>query len=94
MGSEAETTLQAPAVRAESVPRVVSLRVLFEPSGDRARPAVPLGRGPFTVGRSIGERGILLKDPRASRIHATFHPKGEASVPVGSLRAMPIRLSP
>ncbi|MGE0792493.1 MAG: sigma 54-interacting transcriptional regulator [Sandaracinaceae bacterium] len=80
MGSDGETTIRAPAVQAESLPQLLSIRLLFEPENDRARPAVPLGRVPFTIGRSIGERGILLKDPRASRIHATLHPRGEAAV--------------
>ncbi len=80
MGSDAETTMRAPAVEAERLPPVVTARVLFEPEGARPRPAVPIGKVPFTIGRSIGERGILLKDPRASRIHATFHPRGEGLV--------------
>ncbi|MCZ7683061.1 MAG: sigma-54-dependent Fis family transcriptional regulator [Sandaracinaceae bacterium] len=64
------------SIAREERPReAVSLRVLFEAErGPVSVPPVPLSGAPLPVGRQIVERGIQLRDPRASRRHAIFHP--------------------
>ncbi len=64
------------SIAREERPReAVSLRVLFEAErGPVSVPPVPLSGAPLPIGRQIVERGIQLRDPRASRRHAIFHP--------------------
>ncbi len=61
--------------RAERPPESVSVRVLFEAErGPVTTPAIPVSGEPLPIGRQIVERGVQLRDPRASRRHAILHP--------------------
>ncbi|HHH29430.1 MAG TPA: FHA domain-containing protein [Polyangiaceae bacterium] len=66
-----ETTI-GETLRAEAPARILTVRVLFEPEATAARPSTPIGRGLFAIGRSRGQSQLCLKDPRASRCHATL----------------------
>ncbi|HJL16164.1 MAG TPA: sigma 54-interacting transcriptional regulator [Sandaracinaceae bacterium LLY-WYZ-13_1] len=74
MASDGATTVRP--VAAEQVLRpIVFVRPLFEPGrGTQPRPAMPLGRKPFVLGRRVEAAGLELSDPSVSRRHAVLHP--------------------
>ena len=72
MASDAQTTIRSLALE-EVLSEIVYLRVLFDPEHlTKPQPAIPLGRQAFAVGRAIEDRGLSIRDPRASRRHAVF----------------------
>ncbi|HEY8430948.1 MAG TPA: sigma-54-dependent Fis family transcriptional regulator, partial [Sandaracinaceae bacterium] len=72
--SDADITVTS--IPREERPRdTVYLRLLYEVErGAVNLPPVPIAGEPMPVGRQVLERGIHLRDPRASRRHAIFHP--------------------
>ncbi|MCC6875584.1 MAG: sigma 54-interacting transcriptional regulator [Sandaracinaceae bacterium] len=78
MARDGETTIRGVAAE-EVIAPIVFLRLLYEPEAVRPRPATPLGRHPMAIGRAPELDGIVLRDPKASRRHAVFHPLGEGT---------------